>query len=118
MGTNALSRFGRRGRMLHLVMLAILDPAEDLPMLYRSLLDAIAELERHGAYREATLVRAEATEAYSTAWDETGRRRLDNLARRVHRSIEDIERPQRAWSLYRAGADGVNHLSRAILHRS
>lgn len=80
-----------------------LSPAEELPALYRAILDGVAELERRGERREAALVRAEATRVYSTSWDATGRRRLNLLIRRVERVVAGEERPRvpraRPWAL-------------------
>jgi hypothetical protein len=64
-------------------------PAESLPALYRAILDVVAELERHGRRREAVRVRAEAAAVYSTAWDESGRRRLTQLHARAWRLAHD-----------------------------
>jgi hypothetical protein len=72
-------------------------PAEDLPALYRAILDGIAQLERLGARREAGLLRTEATAIYSTAWDEAGLRRLGQIRRRIERVIAGEERPRTAY---------------------
>jgi hypothetical protein len=61
--------------------------AEDLPALYRAILDGVAELERLGQRRHAAAARAEATHVYSTSWDETGFRKLDQIRRRIDRLI-------------------------------
>jgi hypothetical protein len=71
-------------------------PAEDLPTLYRTILDGVARLERLGARREAGLLRADATRAYSTAWDESGLRRLRHLSARIDRIIAGEVRPRTA----------------------
>jgi hypothetical protein len=68
-----------------------LTPIEDLPALYRAILDAVAELERRGSRSEAARIRSDATDAYSRSWDEGSRRRLDQLHLRVRRSIESTE---------------------------
>lgn len=60
-------------------------PADDLPALYRAILDRVAELEAAGQRSEATLVRADATRAYSRAWDGKARRQLEALLRRAVR---------------------------------
>jgi hypothetical protein len=100
-------------------MLSTLSPAEDLPTLYRSLLDAVAELETRGAHRQATVVRAAATRAYSTSWDETGRRQLEQLARRVGRVIDEIDHPvPPVRSFFRLGADGIGQISRLLHSRT
>jgi hypothetical protein len=57
-------------------------PAEELPALYRAILDRVAQLEADGERREAARVRATATRIYSRAWDERARRGLEDLLRR------------------------------------
>ena len=57
-------------------------PAEDLPALYRAILDRVAELELAGDRSRAARLRADATDAYSRAWGERARRRLETLLRR------------------------------------
>ena len=74
--------------------------AEDLPELYRAILDRVAGLERIGARPEAAAIRAAATRAYSDAWDEAARRQLVGLLARAHRSLTASDRP-RGWSLRR-----------------
>ena len=69
-------------------------PAEDFPGLYRSILDGVMELEVAGMRREAALVRAAATSTYSGSWNETGRRRLLALLRRIERVRDGRERPR------------------------
>jgi hypothetical protein len=60
-------------------------PAEDLPALYRAILDRVAELEAAGQRDDAAQVRADATKAYSRAWDDKARRQLEGLLRRAAR---------------------------------
>ena len=60
-------------------------PAEDLPALYRAILDRVAVLESDGERARAARLRTDATEAYSRAWDERARRRLESLLRRSER---------------------------------
>ena len=60
-------------------------PAEELPTLYRAILDRVAELESGGERAEATRVRYQATTAYSRAWDDRARRELESLLRRAER---------------------------------
>jgi hypothetical protein len=74
--------------------------AEDLPEIYRAILDRVADLERVGARREAGRIRAEATRAYSNAWNEAARRHLLRLLARARRGLTPPERP-RGWSLRR-----------------
>jgi hypothetical protein len=64
----------------------MMDPnsrAEDLPTLYRAILDRVAELEHAGDRSEAGRVRLLATAAYSRAWDDRARRELEGLLRRA-----------------------------------
>ena len=58
------------------------NPAEDLPTLYRAVLDRVGELEASGDRVMARRVRAQAIRIYSRTWDERSRRRLQNLLRR------------------------------------
>ena len=58
-------------------------PAEELPALYRAILDRVADLESGGDRAEAARVRAAATRIYSRAWDEPARRSLTALLRRA-----------------------------------
>jgi hypothetical protein len=60
-------------------------PAEELPALYRAILDRVAELEAAGERARAAKLRTDAIDAYSRAWDERARRRLETLLRRVDR---------------------------------
>jgi hypothetical protein len=68
-------------------------PAEELPALYRGILDGVARLEGIGQRHEAALVRARATAIYSSSWDDGGRRRLQGLQRRIDRVIDGVEHP-------------------------
>lgn len=74
--------------------------AEVLPALYRSILDRVAILERHGARAEAGRIRSAASRTYSGAWDDAARRRMIGLIARCERSMIDSERP-RGWTLRR-----------------
>lgn len=56
--------------------------AEELPALYRAILDRVAEIEAGGRRDLANSVRAEATRIYSRSWDERARRNLEALLRR------------------------------------
>jgi hypothetical protein len=66
-------------------------PAEELPALYRAILDRVAELEADGERATAARLRSDATAAYSRAWDDRARRRLETLLRRSDRDA-DTER--------------------------
>ena len=67
-------------------------PSEELPALYRAILDRVADLEAAGDRVEAALLRSEATAAYSRAWDERARRRLESLLRHATRSTAEERR--------------------------
>ena len=67
-------------------------PAEELPALYRAVLDGVAELERLGQRAQAGRTRAEAVRAYSRSWDVAGRRRLEAILRRTQRAVAETER--------------------------
>jgi hypothetical protein len=77
--------------------------AEDLPELYRSILDRVADLEQIGARRDAGRIRADATRVYSDAWNESARRQLLALLGRAERGVAAVERP-RGWTLRRRSA--------------
>ncbi len=68
--------------------------AELLPELYRQVLDCVAELEEHGVRAEAGRVRADATRAYSRAWDAATVGRLRGLRIHAERVIAGRERPR------------------------
>jgi hypothetical protein len=78
-------------------------PANDLPGLYRDILDRVAALEQLGERTQAGRIRMAATQAYSAAWDETGRGRLLALIGRADRTIAGHDRP-RGWTLRRKSA--------------
>jgi hypothetical protein len=56
--------------------------AEELPALYRAVLDRVAALTAGGQRDLADRVRADAVRIYSRAWDERARRELLALLRR------------------------------------
>jgi hypothetical protein len=70
---------------------------DDLPALYRSILDLVEELERCDGRAEANRIRSEALAAYATAWDLRQQRRLARLETRLQRSIAARRRHQRSW---------------------
>jgi hypothetical protein len=56
--------------------------AEELPELYRAVLDLVGQLEAAGHRQVASRVRAEAIRIYSRAWDLRAHRELLALLRR------------------------------------
>ncbi|MEO5965436.1 MAG: hypothetical protein ABIR11_08225 [Candidatus Limnocylindrales bacterium] len=67
-------------------------PAEELPSLYRSVLETVARLERAGDRSFAWDVRRRALKTYSTRWDEGGRRSLEKLDREAHARLDASHR--------------------------
>ena len=62
--------------------------SEILPGLYRAVLDAVADLEAHDRRRDAATIRADATRAYSRAWNAAAAKRLRTLRLRADRILE------------------------------
>jgi hypothetical protein len=69
---------------------------EELPALYRAVLDRVAALESGGQRDLANRVRADAIRIYSRSWDDRARRQLEELLRR------NVEAPVRRDLLGRA----------------
>ncbi len=63
-------------------------PSQDLPALYRLVLDGVAALEGRGERATAAAIRREAIAAYSAAWDDRHRAVLSSLVARVRRELE------------------------------
>ena len=63
-------------------------PAEELPTLYRAVLETVARLERAGERQFAWEVRRKATRTYSTRWNEGGRRALLRLDRDAQHRLD------------------------------
>jgi hypothetical protein len=63
-------------------------PSQDLPALYRAVLDGVATLELRGERVTAAAIRREAIAAYSAAWDDRHRAVLSSLVGRVRRELE------------------------------
>ncbi len=57
--------------------------AEELPALYRALLDRIAQIDAAGHRADGYRIRVEATRIYSRAWDDRARRALEDLLRQT-----------------------------------
>ncbi|HKF84991.1 MAG TPA: hypothetical protein VKB30_04335 [Candidatus Limnocylindrales bacterium] len=70
-------------------------PAEELPTLYRSVLETVARLERAGERPFAWEIRQKALRTYSTRWDEGGRRALIRLDRDAQARLEATRRAVR-----------------------
>jgi hypothetical protein len=71
-----------------------ISPAHELPELYRAVLERVGSLELTGHRREGELIRREAVAAYSRAWDDAARRRLEQLRHRAERVLGGQERPR------------------------
>jgi len=80
-----------------------LSPAEELPGLYRMVLDRVAQLELIGERHEAGQIRLSATTAYSGAWNDAGRQRIVALVGRADRILANHDRPH-GWTLRRRSA--------------
>ncbi len=65
-------------------------PSQDLPALYRVVLDGVAALEGRGERVTAAAIRREAISAYSAAWDDRHRAVLSGLVARVRRELERV----------------------------
>ena len=63
-------------------------PAEELPTLYRAVLETVARLERAGERSFAFEIRRKALRTYSTRWDEGGRRDLVRLDREAQARLD------------------------------
>jgi hypothetical protein len=67
--------------------------AEELPALYRALLDRVAQIEAAGRRAAAYRLRSQATRIYSRSWDDRARRALQELlARNVDDGLTRSER--------------------------
>ena len=100
-GTGGLYRYGPTGAM---VVLMDPTPAEELPALYRAILDSVARLEVAGERQTAARIRRDATAAYSRAWDARAQRRLLALLRMADRpdhsaSLRDARRSERGTAV-------------------
>lgn len=62
------------------------DRAERLPALYRSILDAVADLERRGERARAARARRDAVRMYAT-WDERAERKMIRLEADLRRAL-------------------------------
>lgn len=67
--------------------------AEELPALYRAVLETVARLERAGERAYAFDVRRKALKTYSTRWDDRGRKALTRLNREAMLRLESTRHP-------------------------
>ena len=58
-------------------------PAEELPALYRAVLDRVAQIEAEGRRAAAYRLRSDAVRIYSRSWDDRARRALQDLLGRM-----------------------------------
>ncbi|HEY7936260.1 MAG TPA: hypothetical protein VID26_03935 [Candidatus Limnocylindrales bacterium] len=77
--------------------------AADLPIVYRAALDAVDGLSQIGLRREATKLRDEAIRAYSRAWDEKCRRKLEEIQGKAV-AASAVEATRTGRQLPRAGS--------------
>jgi len=68
------------------------NPAEELPELYRSVLDVLAKLDRAGERRAAYELRRRATRIYATRWNDGGRRALQKTLRDAEHQLASSSR--------------------------
>lgn len=71
--------------------------AEELPALYRAVLDRVAELEAGGRRDLANRVRADAIRMYSRSWDDRARRELETLLRNNDTGAAGLRRTGRMF---------------------
>ena len=69
--------------------------AEELPALYRAVLDRVAQIATTGQRDLANRIRADATRIYSRSWDERARRELEGLLRRHTEAVVGESAPGR-----------------------
>jgi len=69
--------------------------ADDLPRLYRSILDLVWQLEQVGDRPAAQRLRREATQAYSHSWTRTQELRLLEVERQLRDRLGFVDRPRR-----------------------
>lgn len=84
---------GSRHRIPHPATMDSQSTAEDMPNLYRAVLDTVWRLERVGERDYALVIRRRAVVAYGTRWNEGGRRELDRINRD---GLRRLARPRHA----------------------
>jgi hypothetical protein len=78
------------------------NPAEELPVVYREVLDAVALLEAAGDRALAYELRVRAQRTYATRWDEGGLRALQKIVREAHVRLGPSHRAVPARALARS----------------
>ena len=73
-------------------------PSEEMPTLYRAVLDTVWRLERMGDRQAALTIRRRALRTYSTRWDDGGRRELVRINRDALRRVAQ-SRPAAGFAL-------------------
>ena len=73
-------------------------PADEMPALYRAVLDTVWRLERVGERDYALDVRRRAVNTYATRWDEGGRKELVRINRDALRRLAE-SRPAAGFAL-------------------
>ena len=73
-------------------------PAEEMPTLYRAVLDTVWRLERLGEREYALAVRTRAVRTYATRWDEGGRKELARINREALQRLA-TSRPASGFAL-------------------
>ncbi|MEA2611161.1 MAG: hypothetical protein QOI37_1161 [Chloroflexota bacterium] len=78
--------------------------AEELPALYRAVLDRVAQLEGSDERELARRIRADAMRIYSKSWDARAKNDLEALLRRHALAAPVAHRPGRSlrWRIFRA----------------
>jgi hypothetical protein len=59
--------------------------ADELPAIYRAILDGLAPLEQTAHRPEALRIRSQASSIYAQSWSDDGRKALQRLLRRIER---------------------------------
>jgi hypothetical protein len=77
------------------------NPAEELPVVYREVLDALARLEAAGDRAAAYDLRTRAQRTYATRWDDGGLRALRKLVREAEGRLTSGRRTPEARTLAR-----------------
>ncbi len=73
-------------------------PAEEMPTLYRAVLDTVWRLERLGERAYALEARRRAVHVYATRWDEGGQRALVQINREALKRLATCQ-PAAGFSL-------------------